>query len=235
MRYPTLTIFTAVALVILFCLGTWQLHRLSWKTDLIAAVDERIAADPVPFAGHTELPPYTPVSLDGFFIPGRVAHVSGTFEGASGWYVFQPFQWLDGADYGGVVMVGRGFVDLDARAESYPTPEGAVVITGLLRDFSTPSSFAAAFIAPHDDTNGSFYSREREKLLPYFFPDTADLDQVSMVYIDQRADGAATTVPRAGTTRVEFSNNHLGYALTWYGLGIGLAVMFFLKRREWTG
>ena len=34
----------AVAVVLLLALGTWQVHRLQWKLDLIAKVDTRVHA-----------------------------------------------------------------------------------------------------------------------------------------------------------------------------------------------
>ena len=40
-------------------------------------------------------------------------------------------------------------------------------------------------------------------------------------------------VPQAGESRIRFTNNHLPYALTWYGLALaafGVFVAFALKR-----
>jgi surfeit locus 1 family protein len=38
-------------------------------------------------------------------------------------------------------------------------------------------------------------------------------------------------LPQGGETLVQFPNNHLGYALTWFGLAGGLAGVFFVFAR----
>ena len=43
-----LLVSTLVALAILVSLGNWQLRRLAWKEDLLATIDARIHAAPVP-------------------------------------------------------------------------------------------------------------------------------------------------------------------------------------------
>lgn len=216
---------------ILSGLGTWQLARLNWKTDLIAEVDARVAAAPVPFLVDVEPLAYTPVRLSGTFRAEAVAHVAGTHEGAPGWFVFQAFA-LDPRDgKTGSVIVNRGFVPFDDRADQYPAPDMALEVTGLVRTFDRPNALAKAFTAPFDMTKGSFYSRERGPLRQYL-TDDAEAESVASVYVDQSGGDDLAAVPLAGTTRVEFSNRHLGYALTWYGLALGLIGVYVIKRRE---
>ena len=38
-------------------------------------------------------------------------------------------------------------------------------------------------------------------------------------------------LPQGGETQLTFSNNHLQYAITWYGLALALAVVFVLRLR----
>ncbi|MEN0088068.1 MAG: SURF1 family cytochrome oxidase biogenesis protein, partial [Pseudomonadota bacterium] len=44
------TIVMLGALAALIALGTWQVIRLEWKTDLIAQTQARVAAEPQPLA-----------------------------------------------------------------------------------------------------------------------------------------------------------------------------------------
>ena len=44
--WPTLA--TLLALIVLLCLGTWQLQRLAWKQDLIAHAEAQLAAPALP-------------------------------------------------------------------------------------------------------------------------------------------------------------------------------------------
>ena len=47
-RPVALLVAAGIVFLVLMGLGVWQVQRLGWKTDLIARVDARVAADPVP-------------------------------------------------------------------------------------------------------------------------------------------------------------------------------------------
>jgi surfeit locus 1 family protein len=49
---------------------------------------------------------------------------------------------------------------------------------------------------------------------------------VAPFYIEQEAPRAADGRPQAGPVRASLPNNHLQYALTWYGLAVALAFVF---------
>ena len=68
-------IATLVVLAILVALGTWQLQRLAWKEALIARVEERVDAAPVPLPPEAEWAAlevddydYRPVTFTGTFL-----------------------------------------------------------------------------------------------------------------------------------------------------------------------
>jgi surfeit locus 1 family protein len=53
-------------------------------------------------------------------------------------------------------------------------------------------------------------------------------------FIDAEAAPATDAWPRGGLTRLVFPNNHLVYALTWFGMALGLgAALVALLREEW--
>jgi surfeit locus 1 family protein len=113
---------TLVALAILVSLGNWQVRRLAWKEDLLATIDARIHAAPVPLdealarmndpASDIE---YLPVELSGTFLPDAEQHVLSTWKGASGWNIYHPLRLDDGR----ILFVNRGFVPYD-RADPKP-------------------------------------------------------------------------------------------------------------------
>ena len=64
-------------------------------------------------------------------------------------------------------------------------------------------------------------------------------EQTDVEFLPFLADASAgegVGLPIAGTTRIDFPNNHLQYAITWYGLALALAgvggYFFFAGRRE---
>ena len=55
-----------------------------------------------------------------------------------------------------------------------------------------------------------------------------------LFFVDAGAEATPTGGwPRAGTTRVSFSNNHLQYVITWYGLALALVGVYiaFVRKR----
>ena len=224
-------VLTLAALAVLVSLGNWQVERLAWKEDLIARATER-PAGPV-----QDLPaPSTWPSLDvaeneyrPFRLSGRFMHEAevavftsltdpkGAYSGP-GYWVVTPFL-LEG---GGTVLVNRGFVPQDRRqpAERGETPSSdRATVTGLLRPDETPN-----FFTPDDQPDENlFFARNVEAiaaakhLAQPVAPFTIDL---------VAAETPPGGLPQAGETRMIFTNSHLGYAITWYGLAAALAGVF---------
>ncbi|NRA29347.1 MAG: SURF1 family protein [Parvularculaceae bacterium] len=217
---PVLWALSAAALAILLSLGTWQVKRLAWKTDLIAQVEARVDAEPIALEnvdltklvrGEFE---YQPVAVSGGFPSAKTAHVFGTFDSVPGFYAFQAMRLDDGT--GRLILVNRGFVPQDQRQDYYPLPS-AERLTGLARFYNAPTGIAAAVAASDQPGEGTFYSRTPEVLQSYLAPGEEDS------FLPFAVDSTLPTeLPQGGTTRLEFRNAHLGYALTWFGLAAGL-------------
>ncbi len=210
---PVLTVCTLVALAILVVLGNWQLQRLEWKKNLISIVESRTNAPPrsldalldVAEMGHQV--EYAPVRTEGAFVEGAVAPVFGTYDGAPGVFLFQLFQTEAGAIY-----VNRGFVPQSVDEAASPTPAGATEIAGLLRTPERVGPPASWFRRAGAGADGLWFLRDPEAMAS-----VNGAGPVLPYYIDQYAvDGV--TLPRGGTTRLDFRNKHLEYALTWFGL-----------------
>jgi surfeit locus 1 family protein len=211
-------------------------QRLGWKQDLIARVESRTELAPVPAPGPAEWPgidfdelDYRPVSLTGVFRHDLEAHVYAALSdpkgpaGGQGYFVMTPFETGDGW----TVIVNRGFVqeaqkDPATRAEGQI--EGAVEIAGLLRQPQGRNAFT-----PADDPDANvWFTRDPEaigealglgpELAPYY---------VDLFYDPDLPGG----LPQGGETELSFPNNHLQYAVTWYGLALALAVIFTLRLR----
>ncbi len=230
---PALTMAAAVALLILVSLGQWQLHRLQWKNDLVAKVDARVSAAPIPFSDALarseagEDMTYTPVFIEGVFRHGDEAHVFGAYEARAGYYVFTPLQPAAG---GAAVYINRGFVPQalktpDERRDGLV--EGAVRVTGLFRQAEEKRG-AAALFSPEDRPDANEWHRRA----PEVFAAHAGIE-ASVSYIDAAAsDLKEAAWPRGGTTRLSFNNRHLEYALTWFGLAatlLGVYVFFSIQ------
>ena len=215
-RPIALLVAAGIVFLVLMGLGVWQVQRLAWKTDLIARVDARVAADPVPapppaeWAGLTaENAEYRRVSVGGEYRPDSDVLVQAVTERGAGFWVMTPLVTEDGW----TVLVNRGFVAADRR-DDRPLPQGPQAVTGLLR-LSQPDG---AFLRANDPDAGRWYSRDTQAIAA-----TLGLPDVAPYFID--ADRAGEGQPIGGLTVIAFRNSHLTYALTWFAMAGGLLVL----------
>jgi surfeit locus 1 family protein len=205
----------SVALCGFTALGVWQLYRLQWKLDLIERVESRIHAAPVLLPAVSEWSQvnairdeYKRVRLEGHFIADRDTRVQALTELGGGFWVLTPFQLSDG----GIVLVNRGFVPSSFKsALSFPS---ATSITGLLR-VSEPRGGFLRSNAPADDR---WYSRDVAAIAA-----ARGLASVAPFFVDAEQVDNTLEWPRGGLTVTRFSNNHLGYAITWFALALLVA------------
>ena len=236
-RRGLLLALSIVAFIILCGLGAWQLQRLAWKQDLVATVESRIDLPPVAAIGPSQWPTldydevdYLPVTVTGTFDHDLEIHTYVVLEdpngpeGGQGYFVMTPLTTEDGW----VVIINRGFVP-DARKEADSRLagqiEGGVEVTGLLRQPQGRNAFT-----PPDDIAGNIWFTRDPAAIATELGFQAEL--VAPYYVDIIYDaGAVDGSPQGGETTVTFSNNHLQYVVTWFGLAAALAVIVFFRLR----
>jgi surfeit locus 1 family protein len=213
--YPGVTVAMLIAAAILIGLGVWQLQRLQWKLGLIAEVNGHMAAPPVSLDEMLQMNPdgaqYRRVALAGRFDNSKEAYVFTT--GASGepvYHVLTPFRTNDGR----VLLVDRGYVPKDKRDTATRTPpEGETHLVGVWRVPDAPGAFTPAPDAAHR----VWYARDIRGI--------AAADHIHLaapVVIEANAAPNPGGWPKGGQTVVSFRNEHLSYAVTWFGLAAGL-------------
>lgn len=177
-----------LALAILLGLGTWQVKRLYWKEALIADIEERRSASPVPLSdieaiaksgGDIE---YRTVSLSGTFDHARERHFFATHQGQTGYYIYTPLTLADGR----ILFVNRGFVPFEMK-EPAKRPNGQVAgevtITGLSRAplVAKPSSL----LPDNDIAKNIFYWKDLAAMAS-----SADIPPDRLVHLFVDADTA---------------------------------------------
>jgi surfeit locus 1 family protein len=222
------SLFTAIGLAILIALGVWQLHRLAWKEALIAAVSSRVDAPPVEAPPESAWPQLNPKQYE-----YRHVRIAGTYDfdhqalvfrpleaprgryGGLGYLVMTPLRLANGA----TVIVNRGFIPSDRKdAESVQAQDGApVTVVGLMRSPEPRNWFT-----PSDDpAKGDWFTRD-----PAAIAAALKLARVAPFTIDADAGPDPAALPEGGETILAFPNNHLSYALTWFGMALALAGVF---------
>lgn len=208
-------------------LGIWQVQRLFWKLDLIEQVNTRVEMAPVaappPSVTVTRADDqYRRVQASGTYDHSRETLSKAVTEIGAGYWVLTPLR----TDRGFTVLVNRGFVTPDragATQRAQGQVAGPVTVTGLLR-ISEPGG---GFLRDNDPAGDRWYSR-----------DVAAIAQargltgpVAPYFIDAEASGLEW--PRGGMTVIRFTNHHLVYALTWFGLaGMSLFGLWLFVREN---
>ena len=257
-RFAVLSALVLAGLAILVSLGTWQLHRRAWKEALIDRITQRLADAPQELPAPASWPrlereemEFRRVRLRGEFLHDHEAFVyavpstlrsdvSGPLptppplagEGAApaagggrhrpGYWVFTPAR----LENGPILFVNRGFVpedrqNPDRRREGELA--GAIAITGVMRWPEGRNLFTPA----DEPSRKLWFVRD-----PTAMAASMRLGAVAPFYIEQEAPVPPGGLPSPGRITANLPDNHLQYAITWYGLAAVLAVMF--ARFAWT-
>ena len=216
-------IATLIAFVLLVALGVWQLHRLSWKEGLIAEIDARAHAAPVPPPPSADWASLHPRDYE-----YRHLALAGTFDNAKETLVFRPSE--DGPGYlvmtplalasGGTIIVNRGWVPDSLKAHTSRTAgdlAGPVKVTGLMRAPEARNLFTPA----DDPATGQFFSKDPATI--------AARDGIAAAPFIVDADAMPANPggwPRGGATVIDIPNNHFSYAMTWFGIALTLLGVF---------
>ena len=225
---PALLPLVAVVLgcVVLLTLGTWQMQRLAWKLDLITTMEQRksIYALPLPELITPEEShqwQFAPVTVTGRFVGPYLRMPAGIREGRMGESIWRVLQRRNMS-----VLVNLGWRAVD-EPRSFPQGlfEGGYNTEGIVAVPARPNVFTPE-------------NRPDEGL--YHWLDMDDIAQragvsslAPVVIYDSRSKSHVGLY--ALEPPVDLKNNHLGYALTWYGLAIALGVMFVagsMKKQE---
>ena len=218
-------------------LGNWQVNRLYWKETLIAKVEERTAQSPITLdqflAKQTSKEdwPYTPVLTKGTYDhSNEIYFFTTSVSGKSGWNVNTPML-LENGKY---LIVNRGFVPYDMRNSELRLKgqvKGVQNLSGLIRvpKAEKPNSFFPENIPEKREIYWRDYDvmtelmgkNEGREFVPFF--------------VDADNTPNPGGFPRGGATIITFSNSHLQYAVTWYGLALallGVGGFFLYSRRQ---
>jgi cytochrome oxidase assembly protein ShyY1 len=228
-----LGIFTLVILALLIGLGVWQLQRRVEKHALIAQLTERLAAAPGALPSPAQWGALTPAG-DEF----RRVRFSATYEArpdamvyssgsairddvlGPGTWAFLPAR-LPGGE---AIAINTGFVQntmqdraQQDRAVTRLVTGQPVTMTGYIRfpesaGALTPAENLAArlwFVRDH---------RAMAKALGW--------GEVAPFYIDLEAPVPESGTPKPGPLQVHLKDDHLQYAITWFGLAGAVMIAF---------
>ncbi|MEO1536596.1 MAG: SURF1 family protein [Pseudomonadota bacterium] len=205
---------------VLAALGVWQLQRLQWKESVLAEIEARIAEKPValPESLAEEVDKYLPVTVEGDLEDAHLRVLTSIPRVGPGFRLITPFVLPDGRR----IMVDEGFV----RENEDAAPDAAVGVT-IVGNVHWPDD-ANQFTPEPDLSRGLFFGRD----LPAM---AAVLDTDPILVVARRFEGLEPRAMPLPVTTEGIPNNHLGYAVQWFGLALVWAGMtaFLLWRTAW--
>jgi cytochrome oxidase assembly protein ShyY1 len=231
-------IFNLVTVIALVSLGVWQLQRRVEKHALIAALTERLAAPPGALPDPSQWPTLTPqkdefrrvqftatyqARLDAMVYSSGSA-IRPDISGPGTW-AFIPAQLADGE----TVAVNAGFVpnmmqDRGAqdRAVAQLITGKPVALTGYIRFPETAGMLTPA----HDPDKRLWFTRDQLAMAQ-----ALGWSNVAPFYIDLEAPVPASGVPKPGALEVHLRDDHMQYAITWFGLAAAVLIAFIVWLR----
>jgi surfeit locus 1 family protein len=222
-------LFALAALATFIALGTWQVQRKAWKEALIGTLERRLSAPAV------ELPPraqwgqldaaedeFRHVKFSAAFVPGAEAlvYTSGSAlrsdVSGPGYWVLAPARLAAG----GLLVVNRGFVPegrQDPATRTGGEITGSAELVGVMRWPEPRGMFS-----PNDEpARNLWFVRD-----PVGIASAKGWGDVAPFFVELEGPQPPGGLPQAGTLKVNLRNEHLQYAITWYGLAVVVVVMF---------
>lgn len=223
---------TLLMLAVLIGLGVWQLHRKDEKRALISALTERLAAAPMALPPAAQWPSFTP-SRDEFkrvvftaaIDPSKDAMVYSSGSGiradisGPGTWAFVPARLASGEK----VVVNLGFVQntLQDRGQQDRAVKNlsrdAQMLTGYIRFPEHGGWFTPA----EDAVKRLWFARDHEAMAK-----ALGWGKVAPFYIDLESPVPTSSIPKPGPLSVQLKDNHLQYAITWFGLAAAVLIAF---------
>ncbi len=216
-------LFGILGTAVLISLGVWQLQRLEWKQAILAEIDARMAAAPVglPADPDPARDRFLPVTATGTITDEELdvlVSVKGT---GPGYRIISAFETDDDRR----ILLDRGFVR-DDRKDAPRPPVPGVTVTGNLHwpdevDGYTPAT---------DTARNIWFARD--------VPAMADaLGTEPLMIILRTTSEPAPAVAPLPLDSAGIPNDHLGYAIQWFGLAAVWAgmtgwLLWRIRRRQ---
>ncbi len=188
-------------IAVLLWLGSWQLDRLEWKRGVIADIDARLAADPVPLPASVdpERDNYLTVILQGRATGDEIRFLDSGTAAGTGHRIISAFETGDGRR----VMLDQGLLPLYSDDVAPLTSQ--VTVQGNL---IWPDDISDA--PPEGD---EWYARDVPAMAQALDTEPVLVVLSAASQYDERLD------PLPVDTR-NIKNDHLEYAITWFLLAV---------------
>ena len=217
------SIFSVIIFAILFSFGTWQVKRLFWKEALIERYTTQSQSNPIknPSKLDSSINEFKSLEFTGSFLHKNEIYITGkTYEGNAGFHVITPFELNNNK----IILINRGWVSEGYRnpeKRKFSLVEGQILIKGIIR-YPQKKGY---FVPENDGKNGFWFTIKPNEINKFI--NLSSNKEVNNYYIDALRQGEKLTLPIGVTGKPKLRNQHLSYAVTWYGLALSLLFVYF--------
>ncbi|MCY4099579.1 MAG: SURF1 family protein [Rhodobacteraceae bacterium] len=205
-------IYGLAGIAILIGLGTWQVQRLEWKTNILNDIETKINSTSVPLPNN---PDETTDNFLPVFVQGKVGeqslyYLTSQRSWGPGYRVISPLE-MDNR----VILLDRGFIP-DQLKETHDNPEFTEVEGNLL----WPDEWDNLFTP--EPENDIWFARELGRM-------SSVLDTEPLMVVSKATTNEDMNITPWPVTIEGIPNNHLQYAITWFSL----ATIWFILTAYW--
>lgn len=218
---PGLSLALVPVLAILLALGVWQVKRLHWKTDLLAQIEQGQALPPTPLVKiladkkQGKVIAWRKVEVRGHIADEPVRSLYAIRYGKIAQRALAPFI----SDDGIIIALDFGFIDKIVKPDyRLPRTGQAMTLQGILKPVRKVGRFT-----PANQPDGLWYWPDTTTMLSPFFANRV----VESYILDLEAPRLYPDWPVPAPAHAEIPNNHLDYALTWFGLAMAALGIYF--------
>lgn len=211
-------IFTIFAFIILMAMGTWQVQRLMWKTDLINLINTRMSEAPISLAQYQNpnVDEYRLITVTGTYDHAKEMQIIGRpYNGKPGIHIITPMNTEKG-----VLLINRGWAKYE---EAYSKPEGTQTVTGIIRKNQVRNFLSRHITMDNQPANNLWFFADIEAMYPHIKAPNPGF------YIELASNEAPNSYPYALPKEIKLYNEHLTYAITWYCLGVALLLIYYFR------
>ena len=234
-RASGFAIFTLVMVALFVGLGLWQLQRKSEKRALITMLTERLAAEPEALPSPSQWSTLTPARdefrrvrlVATYGGPDAMVYSSGSAVredvAGPGTWAFVPAV-LPGGE---TVVVNAGFVQNTMQDRAQQDRAVAALSTGRPVELTGYLRFPeqAGWLTPEANiAQRLWFNRDHRAMARAL--GWGGGGPIAPFYIDLERPMPANGIPKPGPLQVHLKDDHLQYAITWFGLAAAVLVAF---------
>ena len=205
-------LFVIFIILLLFSLGSWQLKRLSWKTNLIANISNSFNSSPIQISANIK--EFDKIKFNGTIIGEPISVYKLGVNGSYGFDIYYPLLVKDEN-----IMIKAGWSPKIIK-EIKGFQNNKYDFEGVVFNFQKKNLFTP------ENHEKEFYYFINSKVLSEKYN-----KQFSNFYLHETGN-VFKSLNLYKNHNIKIRNNHLQYALTWYSLCFIILVAFIIYRKK---